>query len=146
EMATDDYQAAPRARNAHARAISGLAHGPSDDRMQEIWQTACSAINAANSAIDHLALIEDPQIQPAIRERLINEVKFLRAVHYFNLVRLFGAVPIVLHETSALDKESLQVEKSSEEEVYNQIIADLQDAENLPKTSAYQESDAGRAT
>ena len=146
EMATDDYQAGPRARNAHVRAISGLTHDASNDRMQEIWKTAYSAINAANIAIDHIALIDDAKIQPAIRERLINEVKFLRAVHYFNLVRLFGAVPIVLHETSALDKESLQVEKSSEEEVYNQIIADLQDAENLPKTSAYQESDAGRAT
>src|SRR5690606_16148417 len=142
EMATDDYQAGPRARNAHVRAISGLTHDASNDRMQEIWKTAYSAINAANIAIDHIALIDDAKIQPAIRERLINEVKFLRAVHYFNLVRLFGAVPIVLHETSALDKESLQVEKSSEEEVYNQIIADLQDAENLPKTSAYQESDA----
>src|SRR5690606_23569213 len=80
EMATDDYEAGPRARNAHVRAISGLTHDASNDRMQEIWKTAYSAINAANIAIDHIALIDDAKIQPAIRERLINEVKFLRAV------------------------------------------------------------------
>ncbi len=38
EMATDDYMAGPRARNAHVRAISSLIHDPSNDRMQALWR------------------------------------------------------------------------------------------------------------
>ena len=49
---------------------------------------------------------------------------------YFNLVRWFGDIPIVLHETTSLDKESLFVAKSPEAEVYAQIIQDLTDAES----------------
>ncbi len=146
EMATDDYEAGPRARNAHVRAISGLTHDASNDRMEEIWKTSYSGINAANIAIDRIALIDASKINEQIRVRLINEAKFLRAIHYFNLVRLFGPVPIILQEPSSLNPAVLYVEKSSEEDVYNQIITDLKDAENLPKASQYGAADVGRAT
>lgn len=146
EMATDDYEAGPRARNAHVRAISGLTHDPSNDRMEQLWKQSYDGINAANIAIDRIALIDEAEISETMRERLIREAKFLRALHYFNLVRWFGPVPIVLHETTSLTPENLYVEKSSEEDVYNQIIEDLKEAENLPKESEYGSSDVGRAT
>ena len=44
EMATDDYMAGPRARNAHVRAISSLIHDPSNDRMQELWRQSYALI------------------------------------------------------------------------------------------------------
>lgn len=146
EMATDDYEAGPRARNAHVRAISGLTHDSSNDRMEQLWKQSYDGINASNIAIDKIALIEASKINETIRTRLINEAKFLRAIHYFNLVRWFGPVPLVLHETTSLSTESLAVEKSPEAEVYKQIISDLKDAENLPKTAAYGAADIGRAT
>src|SRR5690606_11203207 len=57
ERATDDYEAGPRARNAHVRAISGLTHDASNDRMQELWRQSYNGINRANIAIDKIALI-----------------------------------------------------------------------------------------
>src|SRR5688572_33414920 len=54
EMATDDYQAGPRARNAHVRALAGLTHDASNDRMQEIWRQSYDVINRANVAIDKI--------------------------------------------------------------------------------------------
>jgi len=146
EMATDDYIAGPRARNAHVRAISGLTHDSANDRMEQLWKQSYDAINASNVAIDRIALIDASLITETKRKRLSNEAKFLRALHYFNLVRWFGPVPLILHETTTLSPEALYVEKASEDQVYSQIIQDLKDAEELPAADEYGAADAGRAT
>lgn len=146
EMATDDYEAGPRARNAHVRAISGLTHDASNDRMQQLWKQSYDLINRANIAIDRIEQINTGNISASIRNRTINEAKFLRALNYFNLVRWFGEVPLVLHETTSLTAANINVIQSSEDEVYAQIIKDLKDAENLPKPSEYGSIDIGRAT
>lgn len=143
EMATDDYQAGPRARNAHVRALAGLTHDPSNDRMLELWRQSYDGINRANLAIDKIEA--NKSLTPELAARLINEAKFIRALLYFNLVRWFGDVPLVLHQ-STLDNASLQVSKASEEAVYAQIISDLTDAEALPAAGEYSASDVGRAT
>jgi len=146
EMATDDYEAGPRARNPHVRAISSLTHDASNDRMEQLWKQSFDAINASNIAVDHIAQIPDGNIDATLRSRLINEAKFLRALHYFNLVRWFGPLPLVLHETTSTKSEDLYVAKSSEDAVYAQIIQDLTDAENLPGWKQYSGSDVGRAS
>ncbi len=144
EMATDDYMAGPRARNAHVRAISSLIHDSSNDRMQELWRQSYAAIKDANAAIDHIENIPSDNISETIRQRTINEAKFLRALNYFNLVRWFGDVPLILHETFNLDAGSINVTQASEADVYAQIEQDLKDAESLPVN--YTNSDLGRAT
>lgn len=143
EMATDDYQAGPRARNAHVRALSGLTHDPSNDRMLELWRQSYDVINRANVAIDKIAA--NTQLTPELAKRLSNEAKFIRALLYFNLVRWYGGVPIVLHQAD-LNETNLIVSKASEDEVYTQIIADLTDAEALPAPSEYSTKDVGRVT
>lgn len=146
EMATDDYEAGPRARNAHVRAISGLTHDASNDRMEQLWRQSYDAINAANIAIDRIAVIPEGKITADLRVRLTNEAKFLRALHYFNLVRWFGDVPVVLHEPKDLSPGELYVSKSPQADVYRQIISDLSSAENLPAPGQYGKNDIGRAT
>ena len=146
EMATDDYEAGPRARNAHVRAIAGLTHDASNDRMEQLWKQSYDAINASNWNIDQISVLNDAVVPADLRNRLVNEAKFLRALHYFNLVRWFGDVPLVLHTTSTLTNDNIQVEKSSSEEVYAQIVKDLKDAEALPNYKSYGDSEIGRAT
>jgi hypothetical protein len=141
EMATDDYEAGPRARNAHVRAISILNHDASNDRMQQLWLQSYALISQANIAIDRIALIDDNNITPELRNRTINEAKFLRALSYFNLVRWFGAIPLALHE-----KDNLYPENKPVEVIYEQIIQDLTDAEALPAADEYASNDIGRAT
>src|SRR5690606_20734930 len=72
--------------------------------------------------------------------RLVNEAKYLRGLLYFNLVRMYGSVPLLL-----TDKEPLQPEVASVEDIYNQIIQDLTDAEALP-VSYTAGNGKGRAT
>ena len=99
-MATDDYEAGPRARNAHVRALSNLTHDASNDRMIELWRQSYDGINRANIAIDNIS--NNPALNSQKDKDLINEAKFLRAILYFNLVRWFGDVPLILHESTTL--------------------------------------------
>lgn len=142
DTGTDDYMAGPFAKNANVQAISKVAYDASNDRFEAIWRDTYSAINYANIVIDKVPNVGE--LSEALRNQYVNEAKFLRALHYFNLVRWFRNVPLVLHETTSLSDEATHVKQASADEVYAQIIKDLTDAENLP--SSYSAEDVGRAT
>lgn len=146
EIGTDDYKAGVRASNANVQAMSNNTNDASNDRTQSIWEDSYSLINNANLAIDHIAEIPSGNISESKRAQYINEAKFLRALTYFNLVRWFKYIPLVLHETNSLNSSTLNVSQASEDEVYDQIISDLKDAENLPSPKELAGDDAGRAT
>ena len=76
----------------------------------------------------------------SLRTRLINEAHFLRGLLYFDMVRMFGSIPLVLEE-----QEPLTPPVASVDDIYNQIISDLTAAEDLP--DSYPLGDGrGRAT
>jgi starch-binding outer membrane protein, SusD/RagB family len=110
--------------------------------VQSVWASAYDAINRANAVLDHVPSIN---MDVPLRDRIVAEAKFLRALHYFNLVRLFGDVPLKLHETNGLD--SLALPRSPAADVYAQIVKDLQDAiAVLPSAKTYTGTDIGRAS
>ncbi len=141
DIASDEALPGPRARNANVRAFAVLSHATTNDRVDEIWRQHYAAINRANIAIEKIPGID---FDATLKTRLVNEAKFLRALYYFNLVRLYGGVPLILQEPSDLSKDKVQVARASADEVYRQIIADLKDAEALP--ASYAKSDLGRVT
>ena len=60
------------------------------------------------------------------KNRVIAEARFLRALVYFNLVRFYGDVPLVLDELLDLDnKEVTNQSRTSSNLVYDAIIDDL---------------------
>ncbi len=67
----------------------------------------------------------------------------MRALDYFDLVRLFGGYPLITESTGSLN--DLYVERNDPEQVYDQVINDLQDAETVLPLS-YTGSDVCRAT
>ena len=87
------------------------------------WQVAYQGINRANSVIGRVPAIE---MDATLRGRIVAEAKFLRALHYLNLVRLFGGVPLRVTETTSID--SLQQPRNTADEVWAQIFTDLTDA------------------
>ena len=58
------------------------------------WLCAYSAIGSANLVIANVPAT--PNMDAALRDRVVAEARYLRAIHYFNLVRLFGDVPLRL--------------------------------------------------
>lgn len=106
-----------------------------------VWQSAFHAVNRANSVISNVPGIQG--MDAALRDRIVAEAKFLRAYHYFNLVRLFAGVPLYLEETRSL--QDLQRPRATQAEVYQAIIADLEAA--VPALPAgYTGRDVGRVT
>jgi hypothetical protein len=114
---------------------------PDHNYVLGAWRAAFHAVNRANSVIDNVPGITN--MDPALRDRVVGEAKFLRALHYFNLVRFFGGVPLFLHETRSLD--DIRQPRATQAEVYAAIIKDLEDAASvLP--AGYTGSNVGRAT
>jgi len=84
-----------------------------------------------------------PDLTDAVKARYIGEAKFLRAYFYFELVRLFGNVPLILTPISS--SEWYSVTQSKPADVYAQIEKDLNDAITaLP--SVVPKSEGGRAS
>ncbi|GAB3242158.1 RagB/SusD family nutrient uptake outer membrane protein [Hymenobacter seoulensis] len=109
-----------------------------DNRYTFIFQ----AIGNCNSA---LVGIEQAPIDAALKQELLAEVKFIRAYNYFELVKGYGGVPLVL--TPVAPQEALAIPRSTTAECYAQIIKDLQEAAaGLPEKSARAGSEKGRAT
>jgi len=146
EMATDDVTAGPRTRSSQVIDLSRLNHVPANTGLEWSWQYTYDAINRANIAIEKIPLIPETEISPDLQNRLIAEARLLRAWNYFNLVRWYGGVPLVLQETTTLTEESLNVTNATEEEIYDQILEDLKASEGLPAPGSYAANDVGRVT
>lgn len=115
--------------------------------FNDVWKGSYQGINRANQALEYIPQLD--QADAALRERLMGEVKFLRAFLYFNLVRGWGGVPIVDHVPSPSVEEdrTMLLTRKSAEEVYAFIIKDLEEAASvLPPKAAYSGNNVGRAT
>ena len=122
--------------------VDNYTFTPSHNYIYQSWLGAYSIINRANGVIGRVPAIN---MDVTLRSRIVGEAKFLRALNYFNLVRLFGGVPLETVETTSLD--SLQKPRATTAEVYALIIQDLTDAiKVLPKGSTYGSADIGRAS
>lgn len=107
--------------------------------IANFWKAAYKVINRTNTVLGRIDGIE---INTELANRYKLECKFIRALMYFNLVRVYGDVPLVLKEISI--SESYDILREPKENVYNQIIADLKEAQDLPVS--YSTAEDGRAT
>lgn len=91
------------------------------------------------------AMQTDSVMTASVQQRLIGELKFLRALYYFRLVRVFGGVPKI---TEPIESSSnWQQNRASVSEIYDQIISDLEAANTgLWKKSQYPVTELGRVT
>lgn len=99
---------------------------PSNTYLQNHWTGLYTPITRANlvlSKIDNISFANE-----TTREQYKGEVKFIRALMYFNLVQEFGGVPLITERLTGLDKISQKTYRESKENVYAQIVADLKDA------------------
>ncbi len=117
--------------------ISNFVETPMNNSLQETWTMHYKAITLANIAI---ARIPGIQMDATLRDRLVNEAHFLRGLLYFDMVRMFGNIPLVLAE-----EEPLTPPVAAASDIYTQITTDLSASENLP--DSYPPGDGrGRAT
>lgn len=116
-----------------------LAKADNSD-IQSTWGSLYNGISRCNNTLIHLNVVTNP----ALKSQFEGELKFLRALHYFNIVRMWGAAPLIQAPISAADAAKLS--RSPVADIYTAIEADLtRSIEILPVfyTSA---NNLGRAT
>jgi hypothetical protein len=110
--------------------------------VRDSWLAAYNTINVANNILSAISVVNT-----ADQNRVKGEALFIRGAMYFEMIKLFGkpysagaastnpGVPIILTPTRAIDPSSY-VARSTVEQVYTQILADLTEAETLlPNTN-----------
>ena len=106
--------------------------------FRQTWVDSYVTIQAANIVLNRIEDISD--MDNSLKNIRNGEMKFIRALVYYNLINLYGGVPLVLQETSN-PTDYFGQGRASVQEVFNQIILDLTDASNvLPESN-----DIGRA-
>lgn len=98
--------------------------------IASVWAGIYAAINLTNHVISKVPGVKDPSLTQTLRDQLTGEAYFIRALAYFDLVRTWGGVPIVLTPTLT-PKDQDTVKRSSAAQVYAQVLSDLNTAENL---------------
>lgn len=110
-----------------------------NDKVEGAWKLFYFSIFRANKVIN----LVKPETE--LRTRLIAEAKVLRAMNYFDLVTLYGDVPLVLTELT--DAEYTTIGRASKAAVYDQIETDLLEAiPDLPVKSGYGSADLFRVS
>lgn len=118
-MPTDDGTSA----NTDVFVLETLNWNSSTGQVYDMYRDAYQVINRANATIKYVPGIAD--MGSARREQIVGEAKFLRALAYFNLVRLYGGVPLRLEPTESGAPSVLNLPRASAEAVYALIVEDL---------------------
>lgn len=163
ELRTDNSkQGQPGSTASTNRDLSDLdmfTPSTSHQAVYNYWLATYNNIRNANIVLEKLGVVYDAgtgninfedidiTITDADRKQLAGEALFIRAYHYFNLVRLFGGVFLV--HKSLLPDQAKTMNRVSVEEIYKLIEADLKTAAasmNALKYSQIAAADLGRAT
>lgn len=108
----------------------------SETTIFNYWGSLYKIIFATNNALNGLE--SSTSLTPAIKQQLLGEARFIRAFCYFYLVNLFGDAPLVLdlnYKTNSL------LSRTSSVRVYDQIVKDLKDSQQMLSTD-YLQGDA----
>lgn len=95
-----------------------------NEPVELLWRDFYQTIKCCNVVIDKVPAID---MNETLKRHLLAEAKFFRAMMYFDLVRMFGDVPLREHNVEGVDEQILP--RAPKEDVYELIISDLQTAE-----------------
>lgn len=108
-----------------------------NENLTEIWRACYEGINRVNYLEENKA-----KLTFTGKDALYGEIYFLRAYYYFELVRFFGGVPIFIDKRLSVS-DSKGLTRSTKQQVYDQIVADLTKAIAVLPTNNIQK---GRVT
>lgn len=110
-----------RASWDEASGLSNFTYGSENTYIADMWQNHYAVIKDCNSVIDNVTTNKEKINN---WERYVGQAHGIRAFLYFDLVRWFGDVPLVLTDTKSLD--GLEVTRTPQKEVFRQIIEDFE--------------------
>ena len=139
EIASDNTLAGGESANdvVGFQQIDKMTHTPVNQQLRDLWNWMFAGVNRANYILQY-----QDKTDFNGRTEVIAQARFLRAYYYFELVKFFGAVPLVVDKPLEFG-DQFNVGRTPADDVYTQIELDLDFAsKNLPATQAQ----AGRIT
>jgi hypothetical protein len=115
---------------------------PSNTYLKSHWVSLYTTVSRANTVLTYIDKV--PFSDPNQKLQYAAEAKFLRALMYFHLVRLWGDVPLVTTQLTTATDVSANTFRAKQAVVYAQIVADLTDASNAPLPNQQTASTVGR--
>ncbi len=138
EMAGDDRLGGGSTSNKGSQGLDRLMNSYTS-WFENIWSDRYSGIYRANSAIASMDNVTE-WTDSNQKNKLLGEAYFLRAYFYYDLVTVFGQVPLVL------STEAQNLPKSSADEIYAQITSDLVKSISLFPSAKYPDYGEGHAS
>jgi hypothetical protein len=114
-----------------------MTHGGVNNELRNVLRWNYTGITRANYILEN-----KDNIDFIGKDHIIAEAKFLRAYYYFELVKYFGDIPLIIDKRIGIE-EALQIPRSPKAEVYAQIEKDFSEAAQVLNPMASQK---GRAT
>lgn len=141
DLASDNaYEAGP---SLAMQDISNFTLDANNATLFFIWQQCYHVINSCNVLLKESENISNYS-SAEVKNHLQGEAYFLRGMLYFELVRLFGDIPLQLFPTSSI-QNTVQT-RTPTEEVYQSIISDLKQAEQLLVKNPFPQRKQGMPT
>ncbi|MCK5277543.1 MAG: RagB/SusD family nutrient uptake outer membrane protein, partial [Cyclobacteriaceae bacterium] len=113
---------------------------PNNSRIERNWDRHYDGINRANTMIEG---IPGADLNEEFKNQKLGEVLFLRANYYFDLVRIYGNVPLVMTPSQAED--DFYISNTPARETFDQLIIDFETAMGLlPNQDEWTGIDVGR--
>lgn len=103
-----------------------LQYTATNPEITNWWQNSYKLISRANDVIANVPSIN---MDVPTRNHIVGNAYFLRAMAYFDLVRSFGDVPLILHPITSPGDSSLFPKRTAAATIYSQVISDLKYAE-----------------
>ncbi|MEC3905727.1 RagB/SusD family nutrient uptake outer membrane protein [Tamlana sp. 2201CG12-4] len=145
---SDNAIAGVSGNNKNGNVIDGIEEiNGSLGSLNPVWTSHYSAITRANYVLKFVPELDN--VEDNLKELYIAEARFIRAMTYFRLLRVFGGVPLVDHILTPGDADDKIVAnvRVSKEELYEFIIDELTEvAAKLPTREEWDEAQLGRAT
>ncbi len=117
--------------------IDDMTHGGVNNELRNVLRWNYAGITRANYLLENKDKIDFQG-----KEHIIAEARFLRGYYYFELVKFFGDIPLIVDKRIGID-EAMQLPRTPKAEVYAQIEADFAYAASILNPVASQK---GRAT
>lgn len=145
EMGTDlfysGYDNKQKSLNSYNLTAISLDGNTSDNAcLDQYWEAFYCAVDVCNTALEYIPLCE--VISESARSQYIGEAYFLRAFYYLHMVNIWGAIP---YNKEAIKSVTTTPTRVSEEEVYANILSDLDKSIEAFTEAGYMIKTEGRA-
>ena len=146
DIASDDMQKKwnPDGDQAWMDQFDNFSFIASNGGFNGTWSYDYEGISRANTAISYLtddAMMSKLNLDGSLKNRMLGESYFLRAFYYFDLVTVFGDVPLLLTPLNSFSEAYEVAVRADKAEVWQQISSDLANAKGMLPDAKYSSTD-----